>query len=117
METTSFTEDQFVSRISGFATEDTLSRFMPKKTRKEYTGICPHCGEPCAPYTTCKKFREYNAIGYHVRAMVDEGLIKVVGKKLDGKTKIYQKVPQKHPIDVALRKKAKLQKKARRKNR
>lgn len=83
METVSFTEDEFVNRISGFATEDTLARFMPKKTRKKFTGICPCCGQPCAPYTTCKAYRELQAVGRLARELVDEGVIKVVGKRLE----------------------------------
>jgi hypothetical protein len=109
-----FTEDQFFNRISGFATDDTILRHMPRKTRKEFTGICPCCGEPCAPYTTCKKYREMQSVGAVLRDLVDEKVIRIVGKIKNAN--VYQK-NHTFTVDEKSRKKAKMQRKSRRKNR
>ena len=111
----SFTEGQFLDRVSSFATDATLARHMPKKHKKKSTGVCPCCGEPCAPFTTCKKYREMQSIGHVARQLVEEGIIKVVGKK--GNELIYRKVPEKYPVNQASRTKAKQQRKSRRSNR
>lgn len=38
-------------------------------------GLCPHCGQPCAPYYECEKRRSYKRIHSLVVRMVKAGAI------------------------------------------
>lgn len=84
-----FTEEQFRERVSGFATDKTLRKAMPRRHKKESDVLCPHCGEPCAPYTTCKEYRELQAIGHILREEIAAGRVEVIGR--NGREHIYQK--------------------------
>ncbi len=89
---THFTEDDYYSQISMFATDDTIGRFLARAKRKEYTGLCLHCGTPCAPYSTCKKCRDYATIGRVLREEIAAGRVEEVGREVH--RKIYKKTEE-----------------------